>query len=238
VDTHRFSPRHRDDSLVRKRRAGASDRATIFFPHRLCEEKGLGQLLEAYRLLQQRLPHAPALVIAGTGPEQSRVEEAARQHRHVHYLGYLRSRRELARQYASADLAGALSPFETFGLSTAEAMARGLAVVSADEGAAAELVRDSGGGLTVPYGDAAQLARALESLITEGGLRRRGAAGRAHVRRYCWKSCFDNELRHYRELVDLHRRGARLAPGLHEQPGRAPAPVYPPALHGLLAVGS
>jgi alpha-1,6-mannosyltransferase len=215
VHAERFSPAHRDPALVSELQAGDARRVSIFFPHRFSEEKGIRNLLRAYALVAERVDPCPALVFAGTGPERARVEKAAQQFEHVRYLGYLDSPEEMARWYASCDLAVCLSAFETFGLSTAEAMASGLAVVSADAGSAAELVQESGCGLTVPYGDSAALAAALAELAQEGQLRARGERGRAHVLRLTWQSTFEREVRFYREIVDLHRRGARPDPGFH-----------------------
>src|SRR5690606_12411980 len=141
------------------------------------EEKGVRNMLAAYELLSRRLDPVPALVFAGTGPDRQLVEQAVASHEHVHFVGYLESRELLAKHFASSDICPALSKFETFGLSTAEAMASGLAIVAADEGCAAELVEDSGAGLTVPYNDSQALADAIVELIGEGRLGERGAAG-------------------------------------------------------------
>ncbi len=215
VHTERFSPELRDPERVAQLQAGDPRRVAIFFPHRFSEEKGLSCLLRAYDRLAATVTPTPALVFAGTGPGKAAVEAAAAEHPHVHYLGYLDSPEELARWYASCDLAVSLSAFETFGLSTAEAMASGLAVVAADAGSAAELVSSSECGLTVPYGDADRLAEALAHLIDEGRLRARGQRGRDYVLPLTWSATFERELEFYREIVGLHRKGQRPAPGFH-----------------------
>lgn len=217
VDAVRFSPERRDPELVTRFEAGVPGRPVIFFPHRFQDEKGLRPLLAAYDRLAERLDPVPALVFAGTGPDQPLVEAAVARHPHVHYVGYLDSPEAIARYYASASVSVALSAFETFGLSCAEAMASGLALVAADQGAAAELVMDSGAGLTVPFGDARALEDALETLLREGRWAERGARGRAHVQRFTWEACFERELVCYREVVEHVRRGERVPRGLHER---------------------
>lgn len=217
VDSERFSPSRRDLERVRRFKAGVRERPVIIFAHRMQDEKGLGALMRAYDELCHQLPHAPALVFAGTGPDRPKVEALAARREHVHDLGYVESAVELAHWYASCDIGLALSGFETFGLSCAEAMASGLAMVAANEGAAAELVEGSGCGLTVPFGDSRVLTRALRSLIEEGELRERGAKGRAFVERFSWPDCFERELCCYREIVDLRHRGQKVPKGLNER---------------------
>ena len=215
VDSETFHPRMRDPELVARFRGGDPARKVLVFPHRFSEEKGLRNLLEAYALACARLDPAPALVFAGTGPEQARVEQAARELEHVHYVGYLDSREELAKHFASSDICPCLSKFETFGLSTAEALAAGLVVIAASEGSAGELVEDSDGGLTVPYNDSAALADAIVRLVQEDQLRERGLRGRAYVSKLSWAATFERELACYREILAHKARGGAVPPGFH-----------------------
>jgi alpha-1,6-mannosyltransferase len=215
VDAQTFEPGHRDPELVARFQAGEPGRAVLFFPHRFSEEKGLRNMLRAYALLRERVRPEPALVFAGTGPEQALVEQAVREHEHVHFVGYLDSREQLARHFASSDICPCLSKFETFGLSTAEALASGIAVVAANEGCAGELVERSGGGLSVPYNDAQALADAIAALIEEGRLRERGQRGRVFAERLTWDATFERELEAYREILAHKRRGERVPPGFH-----------------------
>lgn len=215
VDSETFNPSRRDPDLADRLRAGHPERTILFFPHRLSEEKGVRNMLAAYEILLRRLDPVPALVFAGTGPDRQLVEQAIATHEHVHFVGYLESRSLLAKHFASSDICPSLSKFETFGLSTAEAMASGLAIVAADQGCAAELVEDSGAGLTVPYNDPQALADAIIALIREGRLRERGAAGRAYAKRLTWDATFDRELRFYREILAAKQLGGRIPAGFH-----------------------
>lgn len=219
VDCRQFEPSRRDPELVARFKAGRDDRLVICFAHRFQNEKGLDWLMRAYAELCRRLPVDPALVFAGTGPDVARVQAMAARRAHVHYVGYLDTPEAMARLYASCDLALALSAFETFGLSCAEAMASGLAIVAADRGGAAELVEDADCGLTVRYGDVAGLVDALERLATgeRDSLAERGARARRHVEPLTWTRCFERELACYAELVAAKRAGRRIPPGVHER---------------------
>jgi len=79
---------------------------------------------------------------------------------------------ELARLYSRADLFVMSSRYEGYGMVLAEAMARGLPLVTTTGGAAAETVPE-GAALKVPPGDAAALGEALGRVLADAGLRRR-----------------------------------------------------------------
>jgi alpha-1,6-mannosyltransferase len=78
----------------------------------------------------------------------------------VTFAGFLQDRDALATALASADALVHGCPYETFGLSLAEAMACGLPVVVPHEGGAAEMVDDAAGE-TYASLDADDCARAL-----------------------------------------------------------------------------
>ncbi|MET8795982.1 glycosyltransferase family 4 protein [Nocardia sp. NPDC004568] len=83
--------------------------------------------------------------------------------------------------FARADIAVHCSVLaEPFGQVVVEAMAAGCAVVAADAGGPAEILRPEIDGLLTPPGDPAALAAALDRLIADPALRTRlGAAARA-----------------------------------------------------------
>jgi glycosyltransferase involved in cell wall biosynthesis len=88
---------------------------------------------------------------------------------------------ELAAAYDRADLFVLATLHETYGMAVAEAVARGLPVVSTLTGAIPEVV-GSDGGVLVPPGDEQALARALTSVLIDARLRQRLADGARHRR--------------------------------------------------------
>ncbi len=78
--------------------------------------------------------------------------------------------------YAYADLFVLPSRFEGYGIAFAEAIAHGLPVIGTTAGAIPDTVPD-GAGILVPADDAAALAGALRTLITQAEVRDRLAAG-------------------------------------------------------------
>src|SRR4029079_13983888 len=87
----------------------------------------------------------------------------------------------LGGEYDRADLFVLATLYEGYGMAVAEALARGLPVVSTATGAIADLV-GAEAGLVVQPGDAAAFATALTRVVTDAGLRARLAAGARRVR--------------------------------------------------------
>jgi glycosyltransferase involved in cell wall biosynthesis len=98
----------------------------------------------------------------------------------VHFVGDLPSER-LDACYAHCDMFVLATRQETYGMAVAEALARGLPVVSTDTGAIGELVGTSAG-LVVPPGDGEAFAAALAAVMRDRDLRCRLANG-ARARR-------------------------------------------------------
>src|SRR5690606_38146453 len=81
-----------------------------------------------------------------------------------------KSPEELDELYARADIFVLASHYEGYGMVLAEALARGLPIVTTTGGAAAETVPDHAA-LKVAPGQAVELQRALLKLMTDGALR-------------------------------------------------------------------
>jgi glycosyltransferase involved in cell wall biosynthesis len=86
----------------------------------------------------------------------------------------------LAVEYDRADLFVLSTFYEGYGMAVAEALARGLPVVSTATGAIEDLVCD--GGIVVPPGDPAAFTAALACVIADAPLRARLAEGARRVR--------------------------------------------------------
>lgn len=200
VDLELFTPMRRDDALRREWGAGKKD-VVLGFPHRLCDEKNLSTLIEAYELVRTA-GFKPYLVFAGSGPDLPRVEALAAKYDEVKYLGYLHGREEVARLLASVDIVAALSPTETFGLSAAEAMASGAALIGSQELSVGEMLTDARCGIGVPDRDAVSIANAWMDLLKPGRARLLGARGAAYaVRAFSWQRTFEAICEVYRDVA-------------------------------------
>jgi D-inositol-3-phosphate glycosyltransferase len=145
--------------------------------------KNVGVLLDAYRRLLEHLPHAPRLMlVGGHPPPQDWVK--------VHRWGIAEridvrldaTPEELAPLYRQAGLFVLSSNEEGLGIVILEAMASGLPVASTDCGGPATCVVEGVTGYLTPVGDAEALARRMQILLEDAGLRQRmGQAGRRLV---------------------------------------------------------
>ena len=107
---------------------------------------------------------------------------------------------------ASADIMLAPSTTETFGNVVLEAMASGLAVVSADAPSARALLVDQQTGFLSDALDVDQYAMRIEALLTNPDLRREiGASARQASEAYSWDAASASVERTYRRVVQGSR---------------------------------
>ena len=147
VDTALFYPARRSDVLRRQWGAGPKDLVCISVG-RVAPEKNLTLLLRAFRAVKEARSDA-RLVVVGDGPERARLEKQAPD---VIFAG-MRTGKDLATHYASADLFLFPSMTETYGNVTVEAMASGLAVVAYEYAAAEQHIIHQRNGLLARFGD-------------------------------------------------------------------------------------
>jgi glycosyltransferase involved in cell wall biosynthesis len=151
-------------------------RPVFLYAGRLEASKGPDAMIFAARALDAEFR------LAGEGPLRERLAEEARSLRHVAVLGRLGSE-EVSREIEGARAVVVPSRcLETFGLTAAEAMMRGVAVVVRRLGALTEIVEKTGGGLL--FQDDRELPEALARLAADPGLAAElGARGRAAAER-------------------------------------------------------
>ncbi|BCJ53032.1 GDP-mannose-dependent alpha-(1-6)-phosphatidylinositol dimannoside mannosyltransferase [Actinoplanes sp. NBRC 14428] len=185
VDLELFSPERRDPRL-RHRWAAPGD-ALLVHCGRLSPEKRPSLSLDALAALRSH--GVPAvLVVAGGGPLRPTLQaEAAERRLPVRFLGHLRGRAELATLLASADVALAPGPVETFGLAALEALAAGTPVVANAAGALPEVL--GGAGLSALDGPSFGLTARI--LLERPGRR---AVARARARQFPWSASVDGFL--------------------------------------------
>jgi alpha-1,6-mannosyltransferase len=117
------------------------------------------------------------LVVVGEGPMRSRLERQATG-LPVTFTGYVGCRSTVASILASADVALAPGPHETFGLAALEALASGTPAVVSKSSALAELLTSDSG--AAADDDPAAIAAAVGGIIsTPETVRRTGARRRA-----------------------------------------------------------
>ncbi len=169
---------------------------------RLDPVKGLDTLLDSFALLPD-----VHLVIAGDGPERSRLHDQAVElglADRVHFLGWVDRARELL---GSFDVFVLPSRAESFPLTVVEAMLADRAVVATDVGSVAEAVVHGVTGLLVPPNDPRALGAAVASLLSDPS--RRSEMGRAGRERALDLFGVDAMARSYERLYDSVTRVPR-----------------------------
>jgi glycosyltransferase involved in cell wall biosynthesis/predicted metal-dependent phosphoesterase TrpH len=181
VDTRRFDPRLRDESLL-------GQAVNVMYSGRITREKGADLLADAFLLARERAMSQSGrrlhLVLAGGGPEQERVRE--RLGDGATFLGWLEGA-ELARAYASADIFLFASATDTFGQVILEAQASGLPTIAVAKGGPLSLIEHRVNGLLCDA-DAEQLADAVIELAGSPLLREQlSRAGLRCARERTWE---------------------------------------------------
>jgi glycosyltransferase involved in cell wall biosynthesis len=191
VDVARFVPASSElRAEARERLAIPREACVVAFVGRLSREKGLLDLIEAWTM---RRPAGGVLLIVGpdmTGHAWDVGQEARAR---IHAAGLDDSVRftggvapdEVAGLVQAADIAVHPSHFEAFGISAAESMAAGLAVVVTDVEGHRDFARHHETALVVPAHAPAAIAESVVTLAADHALRARlGAAAHAEVQRF------------------------------------------------------
>ncbi len=181
IDMSRFRPASDVERLALRQPLDLPPDAVVcLFVGRLSREKGLMDLMEAWRSVRQS-DGAGNGVLLVAGPDMEahpwNVGPAAREFavRHalsssVRFLGSVDPVDPLLR---AADVLVQPSHFEALGLSAVEALASGVPVIASAVGGLLDFMIDDDNGKLCPPNDPPALAASLRALIDDTGLRRR-----------------------------------------------------------------
>lgn len=161
------------------------DSLIIGFVGRLAGDKGIIELLEAWRLLKDEFPNLHLLLV---GPADTRdrlpaaITEQLQQDDKIHLAGLVDDLQEVADYYSAMDVLALPTYREGFGLAATEASAMLLPVVASQITGCVDAVADGVTGMLVPARDASALANALRAYLRDPQLRaQHGQAGRDYV---------------------------------------------------------
>jgi D-inositol-3-phosphate glycosyltransferase len=219
IDLSRFHPR---DVREARRELNLPDNPLVLFIGRIDPIKGIDTLLESFAILRNRdwNDRPPKLVfIGGTvipGPDGSDVpgDDLTSVVQKALDLGiaddiiYRGSQPQdlLPKYYAAATVCAVTSLYESFGLVAVEAMACGIPVVATRVGGMKFTVEEDVSGLLVPSGNAAEIAAALERVITDRAFRATLQVGaRQAAIRFSWHTVGSAVLNLYERLADGER---------------------------------
>jgi len=149
------------------------------------EAKGMQDGVGALQIVKESVPNLQA-VLFGTEPRSKDLPE---------WMEYVQrpSPPELVRLYNSCQVFLNPSWTEGWGLPSAEAMACGCALVSADNGGVHEFAVDGESALIVPARRPDFLAERVKQLLSDDGLRRKLASvGQQEIKEFTWERAVDS----------------------------------------------
>jgi glycosyltransferase involved in cell wall biosynthesis len=159
-----------------RRTHGLGDSRLVLFLGKITPRKGVDVLVEAFGLVTAS---GAQLVIAGndmgvgTGVEFATADPVLQGR--MTRVGLLRGRDRLE-ALVSADVVVYPSKDEVFGLVPLEALLCGTPVVVSNDSGCGEIIRRTGGGHIVPYGDRPALAAAIDAILKSPAIWRTHAA--------------------------------------------------------------
>jgi alpha-1,6-mannosyltransferase len=180
VDLEMFHPSRRS-ALVRRRWAAPTQ---ILLVHcgRLSVEKRADRSIDAVAALCDAGIEA-RLVVVGDGPLRARLQrQAARLP--IDFTGFVSDRHIVAQLLASADVALAPGPHETFGLAALESLACGTPAVVSRTSALGEIISADSGALA--DNDPASIAEAVAAIVSRPEEHRRAGA-RRRAEMFTWQ---------------------------------------------------
>jgi glycosyltransferase involved in cell wall biosynthesis len=191
--------------LALKSKLGLTRRPVVLYVGRLCEQKGVNTLLDAWPMVQKSQPEA-ALLVAGpverfgnSGRDSPLVQKL--QALGGVYLGAV-SDADLNSVFNACDIF--VMPTrrdEMFGMAALEAQACGKPVVASRCGGLRESVGEDSGVFFTP-GDARELSSVLRGLIESPQQRMRmGEAAIVHARQFSWQRIANQSLEIYRSVL-------------------------------------
>jgi len=178
----------------------------FLFVGRLASNKGLLELVAAFRAVAEEAP-AFRLVLVGTdggmrAPAEARARALGLADR-VRFVGPVDDDALLAAAYREARALVLPSEYEAFGLVLLESLAQGRPVIASRVGGIPEFVEDGRAGRLVAPKDVPALAAALRTLVRDPALAdRMGAYGRDRVvPAYGWEAVADRIAAIYRDVL-------------------------------------
>jgi len=144
-------------------RLGLDDGPLVVCAGRLSRQKGQDVLLEAWPLVEEKVPGA-RLVLVGSGPDKDSIVRRA-----VGRVAAVGERADAAEWIGAADVVAMPSRWEGMSFVMLEAMARGRCIVATDVSGASECL--DGAGAVVPVENPRALADAIAERLRDRALR-------------------------------------------------------------------
>jgi glycosyltransferase involved in cell wall biosynthesis len=183
IDVAKYEITPKSAAMDFRRKMGVNDDEVLFGTvARLVKQKALHVLLEGFAQFCHAGKHSVKLLIIGAGPLEMELKEFAKTlgvDDQVLWPGF---REDIPVVMKALDVFVLSSEYEGFGLVLLEAMAAGTPVIATRISAIPEVVDHGVTGILVPFGDTAELARALHKFNDATFRERFGMAGQERAR--------------------------------------------------------
>ncbi|HSD83900.1 MAG TPA: glycosyltransferase family 1 protein [Anaerolineae bacterium] len=197
-------------SLTAAETAAARDRLQlpdrfILFAGTLEPRKNVAGLLRAYRLLLDREPHSPDLLLAGSRgwlfDETRALIDALHLSARVRWIDSPVDA-DLAALYNAASVFVLPSHYEGFGLTVLEAMTCGAPCIISDRGSLPEIA--GGAAVEIDPDDVGELAEAMQGVLQDVQLQQQlQRKGLARAAEFSWERCARETLSVYHRVLGL-----------------------------------
>lgn len=182
------------------------DRIILFIGRINFEEKGIGYLLEATKIIQKNIPDVQLIIIGGGGESEKMKNMVAGLGigNNVQLLGK-KSFSDLPKYINASNVFVVPSIWmEAFGHVTIEAMSCGIPVVTSDAGASPEINIDKETGFVVPARDSNALAHALSAILLNNDLEKKmgGNARKRILENYTYEAIINRCLKIIQEALN------------------------------------
>ena len=206
VDLNRFNPKKRGSpeiQILRQRLGLTGTEAVIGFVGRFVKDKGIRELVEAFRELCTTRPNLRLLLVGdfeSGDPVEPEIRKYILSSSTILRPGFVE---DTGPYYALMDVLVLPTYREGFPGVPLEAQASAVPVVTTTATGAIESIVDGVTGVVVPVGDSKALTKAVDELLADPALRRRmGRAGRARTEReFRQERVWDALIRHYQTLL-------------------------------------
>lgn len=142
--------------------------STIFYAGTISQIKGVNELYEACKILNEKGKHVELLMAGKKGEYGCRLEEKVKKNcddTWCHFLGHCQ-RSELYKYYATSTLCCFPSWWENMPMVCLEAMMCGGIVIGGNSGGFLEIIRDGENGFIAPIRDVEGLANCIEKVLS------------------------------------------------------------------------
>ncbi len=207
VDPERIERASEDEAASFRKKFGIGNEVLFSLVARITKSKGHYDVVEALRQLPRNLNYK--CLIVGEGKDRQRVQELVARYGLIDKVVFCGFQSDIPVVMKASDVILLPSHREPFAITILEAMFSGKPLLVSDSGGTPEAIANDREGIVFPVRNVAALAKGMEALATDEGLRRRlgEQARRTAYRRFLLKQMIDDTEACYSEIVLAARQG-------------------------------